>query len=107
MDLTNSTVILAPRQHDLVRFLVQPAHWPTYSVLQRDARPTVLPSAPTCPQWARIPAVPIGRLDSYILGQALHTAAAVLQRLLLGLSTKLYPEHATLVLFDKSKSYCK
>lgn len=100
MDLTNSSVILAPREYDLPSFLYS-QHPPTYWVLQRDAWHTALPAASTCSQWARIPAVPVGHLHGYVLGQALHTAAAVLQRLLLGLSTELYPEHATLVLFDK------
>lgn len=46
---------------------------------------------------------PVGHLDGHVLGQLLHTAAAAFQRLLPGHSTELHPEHATLVLLDKSK----
>lgn len=82
---------------------MKPTHSPTYPLLRWD----VLCTAFTCPQRAgtqpELLADSVGHLDGHILGQLLHTAAAVFQRLLLGPSTKLHPEHAALVLWDKRK----
>lgn len=96
-----------PIKQYFVRFLMQPTHWPTYPVLRWDVLCTILPLAFTCPQqastWPEFLADSVRLLDGHILGQLLHAAAAAFQRLLLGPSTKLHPEHAALVLLDRCK----
>lgn len=73
---------------------------PTYAILWWDALHTALPLVRT---WPELLADSVGHLDGDVLGQVLHAAVAVFQCLLSGASTELYPEHTTLVLYDKSK----
>lgn len=74
-------------------------------MLPRDTQLMARPWASPRRRWARLqPELPggsIGLLDGDVLGQALHTAAAVLQRLLRRRASKLHAEHAALVLHDK------
>lgn len=86
MDSTNSTVTPDPQS---TTFQVARAGGiaATYRALRRAALLAALPLAVCGPQRARArPELlddPVGHLHGYVLGQALHTAAAVCQRLLL------------------------
>lgn len=62
----------------------------------------------TCLLWAwallKLLGGAVRLLNGDVLGQALHTATAVLQRLLLGLPTELDAKHSALVLCENEAS---